>query len=221
MTVQPELLKSFCECYDLKKHATKIFQDIVNSLGAYVQSLFVNSQMSGPTTSGNPLPVAQGQPPAILAGMPVGPGISPQPGFFSRGVWLPVVVTFSRGQAKSNYLEMLDKIEPPIIPDGFGISVAYACLLDIIRSLSIIIEGTQSETSEQDVKNDFDSNETTKIDKAKDEHSHKETSKSTLNEEQNKLHIQLINSSWCGLLAALSPLLEARYLGISYFKLIM
>lgn len=41
MTVQPDLLKSFCECYDLKDHATNIFQDIVNSLGAYVQSLFV------------------------------------------------------------------------------------------------------------------------------------------------------------------------------------
>ena len=46
-------------------------------------------------------PIAQGQPPALLAGMPVGPGISPQPGFFSRGVWLPFVVTFSSGQAKS------------------------------------------------------------------------------------------------------------------------
>lgn len=40
MTVQPELLVSFCQCYDLKDHATNIFQDIINSLGAYVQSLF-------------------------------------------------------------------------------------------------------------------------------------------------------------------------------------
>lgn len=51
--------------------------------------------------TGGAAPVAQGQPPALLAGMPVGPGVSPQPGFFSRGVWLPVVVTFSSGQAKS------------------------------------------------------------------------------------------------------------------------
>lgn len=40
MTIQPELLVSFCQCYDLKDHATNIFQDIINSLGAYVQSLF-------------------------------------------------------------------------------------------------------------------------------------------------------------------------------------
>ena len=45
MTVQPELLVSFCRCYDLKDHSTKIFQDIINSLGAYVQSLFASSHM--------------------------------------------------------------------------------------------------------------------------------------------------------------------------------
>lgn len=36
---------------------------------------------------------------------------------------------------------MLDKVEPPPIPDGFGISVAYACLLDIVRSISSAVLG--------------------------------------------------------------------------------
>lgn len=43
-----DLLKAFCECYDMKPHATNIFQDIVNALGAYVQSLFVASQVNTP-----------------------------------------------------------------------------------------------------------------------------------------------------------------------------
>lgn len=48
------------------------------------------------------VPMTQGQPPAFLgAGMPTGPGVSPQPGFFSRGVWLPVVITFPTGSTKS------------------------------------------------------------------------------------------------------------------------
>ncbi|KAF2885713.1 hypothetical protein ILUMI_20486 [Ignelater luminosus] len=180
MTIQPELLNSFCECYDLKKHTTSIFQDIVNSLGAYVQSLFVNPQLQSATT----IPMTQGQPPAFLgAGMPTGPGVSPQPGFFSRGVWLPVVITFPTGSTKSTYLEMLDKIEPPLIPDGYGISIAYACLLEIIRSLHITIV-PQQQTDGQTV-----------------------TYASTgCNKD---LNCQLINSSWCGLLAALSPLIEA------------
>lgn len=49
MTVQPDLLVSFCKCYDLKDHATNIFQDIINSLGAFVQSLFVSTQFIGVT----------------------------------------------------------------------------------------------------------------------------------------------------------------------------
>lgn len=49
MTVQADLLTNFCECYDLKPHATNIFQDIVNSLGAYVHSLFVNPQLMNQT----------------------------------------------------------------------------------------------------------------------------------------------------------------------------
>ncbi|CAF4924158.1 unnamed protein product [Pieris macdunnoughi] len=46
MTIQPDLLKSFCECYDMRPHATNIFQDIVNALGAYVQSLFVAANVN-------------------------------------------------------------------------------------------------------------------------------------------------------------------------------
>lgn len=63
MTVQPDLLVSFCRCYDLKDHSTKIFQDIINSLGAYVQSLFASPQMSG---SAN----IQSSSPQMIGGLP-------------------------------------------------------------------------------------------------------------------------------------------------------
>lgn len=85
-------------------------------------------------------------------------------------------------------LEMLDKIDPPAIPDGYGISVAYACLLDIIRSIALTIEGGPPSGSEEP-----------------------ETVIYQGSEEERELHSQLINSSWCGLLAALSPLIDARY----------
>ncbi|CAB3383543.1 Hypothetical predicted protein [Cloeon dipterum] len=183
LCVQPMLLESFCECYDLKAHATKIFRDIVNSLGAFVQSLFVHPQL-------NPAPKTPiEQSPALLAGMPVGPGVTPQPGFYLRGVWLPLAATFVPGQAKSTYLDMLDRIEPPGIPEGYGISVAYAALLDVIRSISLAINGPSKVENAEEEK------------AASTEESEKPKSKA--------VHAQLINSSWCGLLAALSPLLEA------------
>ncbi|XP_011631155.1 LOW QUALITY PROTEIN: protein MON2 homolog [Pogonomyrmex barbatus] len=181
MTVQADLLTNFCECYDLKPHATNIFQDIVNSLGAYVHSLFVNPQMMSQTAASTAMPQSTGSP--LFTGMPIGPGVSPQPGFYSRGIWLPVVATFTSGQAKPTYLEMLDKVEPPQIPIGYGISIAYACLLDIIRSIALAINGSKDDSSENQIYQPSES--------------------------ERKLHVQLINSSWCGLLAALSPLIDA------------
>ena len=37
---------------------------------------------------------------------------------------------------------MLDKLEAPNIPDSYGISVAYAILLDITRSIGGVIQRT-------------------------------------------------------------------------------
>lgn len=45
--------------------------------------------------------MTQGQPPIFLSGLPAGPGVSPQPGFLLRGVWLSLVVTFPTGQSKA------------------------------------------------------------------------------------------------------------------------
>lgn len=77
---------------------------------------------------------------------------------------------------------MLDKIEPPVVPDGYGISVAYVCLMEIIRSLQITINPQQQPDAEPTPPPKRNSKE---------------------------LNCQLINSSWCGLLAALSPLVDA------------
>lgn len=79
---------------------------------------------------------------------------------------------------------MLDKIEPPQIPVGYGISIAYACLLDIIKSIALAINGSKDDSTENQ--------------------------NYQPNQSERKLHVQLINSSWCGLLAALSPLIDAR-----------
>ena len=36
------LFRCFCQSYDMKPHSTKIFANIVNALGSFIQSLFVN-----------------------------------------------------------------------------------------------------------------------------------------------------------------------------------
>jgi hypothetical protein len=86
---------------------------------------------------------------------------------------------------------MLDKTDPPSIQDGYCMSVAYACLLDVIRSISLVVQNTPFCTTSDLSSSDGAPNEKTAID-------------------DDSFSIQLVNSSWCGLLAALTLLLEAR-----------
>ena len=39
-------------------------------------------------------------------------------------------------------LEMVDKIDPPPIPEGYGLSVAFLCLLDVVRCVQGLIESS-------------------------------------------------------------------------------
>ncbi|KAL0268714.1 UNVERIFIED_CONTAM: hypothetical protein PYX00_010542 [Menopon gallinae] len=184
LTVDPKIVKAFCECYDLKAHSTNIFQDIVNSLGAYVKSLFSDPNNVGQSSS-VATTVGQGHS-GLLTAIPPGPGTL-MPGFFYRGIWLPLVVTFTPGQAKLVYLEMFDKNEAPTVPDGYGISVAYACLLSIVHSISDSMK-FEKKTENGEVKN-------------------KEATEDS--DSDKNLQVQLVVSSWCGLLAALVPLIES------------
>lgn len=103
MAVQPELLVSFCKCYDLRDHATNIFQDIINALGTYVQSLFVMGERGvqggngGGSVGGGGVQGTQGGS-GGNGNQATGPGVSP--GFYFRGVWWPLSATFPTGQAK-------------------------------------------------------------------------------------------------------------------------
>lgn len=44
--------RSFCESYDMKQHSTKIFRDIVNGLGSYIQSQFMSTSTNHGSQSG-------------------------------------------------------------------------------------------------------------------------------------------------------------------------
>lgn len=125
LLAQPLLVKSFCESYDMKPHATNIFQDTVNSLAACIQSLFVTTP-PGQNATGSVdnlqhlsyLCVGRFYKFVVMLGAAgvtpmsssstattnsniVAPGVSPQAGFYYRGVWIPISTTFSSGQPKA------------------------------------------------------------------------------------------------------------------------
>uniref|UniRef100_A0A669F4F1 MON2 homolog, regulator of endosome-to-Golgi trafficking n=1 Tax=Oreochromis niloticus TaxID=8128 RepID=A0A669F4F1_ORENI len=55
LCVQPHLLRSFCQSYDMKQHSTKVFRDIVNALGSFIQSLFIVPNAGNVAAVGVPL----------------------------------------------------------------------------------------------------------------------------------------------------------------------
>ncbi|KAJ2939439.1 hypothetical protein O0L34_g10871 [Tuta absoluta] len=162
-------------------------------------------------------------------------GIPQQSGFYWKGVWLPLCVIFEPGTAKSVYLEMLDRTEAPTIQEGYGISVAYACLMEIIRSIAITVEGQEyfrlqelyeeglNEREEKEVnsnKNGTQKELDTKTEnKAITNNGHNgeadqnsnvvEKIDSDVEEKERLLRLQLLKSSWCGLVWGLSVLAEA------------
>lgn len=46
-------------------------------------------------------------------------------------------------------LEMLDKVEPPSIPEGYAMSVAFSALLDLVRSITSVIEKELAKEEEE------------------------------------------------------------------------
>ncbi|XP_053377564.1 protein MON2 homolog isoform X3 [Mercenaria mercenaria] len=201
--VQPELVKSFCLSYDMKPHSTKIFRDMINGIGAFIQSQFMNPP-GGPAAQGPKPGDIQGSPPSLVAGMPVGGGVSPQPAFMYRGVWIPLILVIPQGQTrptlKHNYfscLEMLDKVDPPTVPDGYGLSVGFYCLVEAVRTIQHLVEGECCDKTEKP--------KDKKVTQSEDQ---QESGQETTGEEK-KLYEELVNSSWCGMLAALALLLDA------------
>ena len=62
--------------------------------------------------------------------------------FAYRNLVVPQYVTYTQGQAKAVYVENWEKFDCPIIPDSYGIVVAYACMLELVRAVQSSVEGS-------------------------------------------------------------------------------
>uniref|UniRef100_A0A3B5N060 Protein MON2 homolog n=1 Tax=Xiphophorus couchianus TaxID=32473 RepID=A0A3B5N060_9TELE len=192
LCVQPHLLCSFCQSYDMKQHSTKVFRDIVNALGSFIQSLFIVPN------AGNAAAVSAPAGSGTLGGSGT---LTTQAAFEYRGTWIPLMTVSVQGSAKATYLEMLDKVEPPSIPEGYAMSVAFSALLDLVRGITSMIE--RELTTEEEAAAEF-----------RETHPEQEwkpdpVSISFFCSGAHLVWEEMVNASWCGLLAALSLLLDA------------
>ncbi|XP_010882252.4 protein MON2 homolog isoform X2 [Esox lucius] len=197
LCVQPHLLRSFCQSYDMKQHSTKVFRDIVNALGSFIQSLFIVPNAGNPAATNAPAGgsgsglqgAAQGAPGAGGQGA----GLTAQAAFEYRGTWIPLMTVSVQGSAKATYLEMLDKVEPPSIPEGYAMSVAFSALLDLVRGITSMIERELAKEEEESA---------VRREANPDQNAQPEPGAHLVWEE-------MVSACWCGLLAALSLLLDA------------
>uniref|UniRef100_A0A8C9DS41 Protein MON2 homolog n=1 Tax=Prolemur simus TaxID=1328070 RepID=A0A8C9DS41_PROSS len=210
LCVQPQLLRSFCQSYDMKQHSTKVFRDIVNALGSFIQSLFLVPPTGNPATTnqaGNNNSGGSVSAPANSGMVGIGGGVTLLPAFEYRGTWIPILTITVQGSAKATYLEMLDKVEPPTIPEGYAMSVAFHCLLDLVRGITSMIEGelgeieTECQTTTEEASSPTQSSEQQDLQSTSDQMDKEIVSRAVWEE--------MVNACWCGLLAALSLLLDA------------
>ncbi|XP_034031912.1 protein MON2 homolog isoform X4 [Thalassophryne amazonica] len=197
LCVQPHLLRSFCQSYDMKQHSTKVFRDIVNALGSFIQSLFIVPSAGNTAAVIMPAGGSGAGPQGTTQGGQGTGGVSgsltTQAAFEYRGIWIPLMTVSVQGSAKATYLEMLDKVEPPSIPEGYAMSVAFSALLDLVRGITSMIERELS--MEEEAAAEFS-----------------ETHPGLEWRLQPGAHLvweEMVSACWCGLLAALSLLLDA------------
>ncbi|XP_045063743.1 protein MON2 homolog isoform X8 [Coregonus clupeaformis] len=197
LCVQPHLLRSFCLSYDMKQHSTKVFRDIVNALGSFIQSLFIVLNTGNPAatnaSTGGSGSGAQGAAQVGLGAGGQGGSLTTQAAFEYRGTWIPLMTVSVQGSAKATYLEMLDKVEPPSIPEGYAMSVAFSALLDLVRGITSMIERELAKEEEEAA---------VRREANPDQNTQPEPGAYLVWEE-------MVSACWCGLLAALSLLLDA------------
>ena len=223
----------------MKPFSTKILRDISTAIGLYIQSQFILSQMNPSLLSSIINSVANSNQSTGQSGNPSSnsnpaPNVqqTQQPSFMFRGIWIPLIFSLKSGQTKSHYLEQLDKLEVPNVPDGYGLSTAYHCMIEMVRSIVLLVEGSTDRLDSNQanitttghqtpsapgsaVRSSRTSSESSDI---TSEIHHKSMSAknrdridqhNSLDPDVRSLHESLLNSSWCGLLASLSLLLES------------
>ncbi|XP_030829471.1 protein MON2 homolog isoform X2 [Strongylocentrotus purpuratus] len=219
---QSKLLRMFCQSYDMKPHSTKIFANIVNALGVFTQSLFINpiterqnSNSSDKSTkeTGSTSQSSTGSSPAA--------SIHPQAAFTYKGVWIPLIPVATLGTSKALIMDMLEKTDAPPIPDGYAMSVSFACLLDVTKSVSSVVtlelesEEKRVDREERERKRKEQGSVLAEEEEREEEEEDDDRPRSvdsvlaTVNTDLKDLWVEMVNSSWCGVLAALSLLLDA------------
>jgi len=113
--------------------------------------------------------------------------------------------------------------EPPQVADGYGVSVAYACLVDAVRAIQIEVHpdihqsvasppsttAVSSSVGDDGRGRQCQTDGVSQKNPSEDNGNCNDEQKQTTGVKRSLLHEQIINSSWYGLLTTFCPLIES------------
>ena len=177
-----DLVRSIVLTYDSRPHSTKVLQDLVSSLAAFLQSSFLSSLNKSGSTEVVPTQTQTAS--NSNPNLPQGSSAVQTLLFTYRGVSIPLLFLPSQHPPKPLLLEMLDKHEVAVtVPDGYGATVAFCALLDLVNTCQALVERPTSVLSDaQELRGEQD---------------------------EKQISEQIVDSIWCPILAALSLMLES------------
>lgn len=202
LCAQPQILKSFCQYYDMQEHSTKIFQLICESLGVFIQSLLAkaasqavsNQNVANSPTSTNSVPVDK---------------LTNQSGFSYKGGWIPVP-NISQSSPKPVYLEQLEyKNEGVNVSESYVMQVVFSCVMEICQAVDILILNRPSKQKKKEVNGEVkDIKHQDKTGLGSEAWKHNQPL-DVEDEDMKPVWVKMIDCSWIHMLTTLTILLEA------------
>uniref|UniRef100_A0A5K3FRM2 Mon2_C domain-containing protein n=1 Tax=Mesocestoides corti TaxID=53468 RepID=A0A5K3FRM2_MESCO len=128
----PDLLVNICATFDLANPQSRVFRGLVTTASGFVQSTLLASHVPNRDSVGAP------------SGMSAGHQPSQKPALIYRGGNFVIADV-----QKFAILELLDRLEPPCLPEGYSLRLAISCLLQFVWSLQHVIQRVKSSDKPQ------------------------------------------------------------------------
>ena len=149
ISVETKIIQLLVVNYDMKLHPEKIFSLITGGIALFIQSLFLNaasSQLHGSQSSSSSLSSSSSQSANSSASMQQQSNSfafqisSAQPSFVYKDTTIQLLLPYVSGQVKSTYLDTWDKLDVPYIQDGYLLSIGFATLQELCKSVQTLVE---------------------------------------------------------------------------------
>ncbi|KRZ87579.1 Vacuolar protein sorting-associated protein 26B [Trichinella sp. T8] len=104
-----DMLKRYCTAYDMQSQSTKVIKELLSAIGEFTQTIF--PELSRRVQHDDSCLNVEDSVPDV--------------GFNYDHCWLPFVSLPTHKIHKSKFLDMTDKVEPPTVPVGYFLNLAF------------------------------------------------------------------------------------------------